>query len=261
MASPSPGQLPPEVAEGDPPTVAPWVTGCHTGEADRHRPGGVGLGTDRILPGGTTGGDSPPEDEADTWLDRPVFEGTPEMGSPFRDRLFVEQPVLWTGSEIIVWSDDGHGLAFDPVAGSWRVLPPLVPPRGTLTGSEVTVAGSGLVALVRFEHNGNSGHEVASWDGETWTWLDTDIETTDFETVAIAGAQDWIMVFRPDQPPYTVHVPTGDSIRHDDSPITGLREPNVVWTGNELVVWGGAPTPDDDNPNPHRAAAWIPPGA
>lgn len=199
--------------------------------------------------------------EADAWVPGPVFGGTPEMGSLFQDLLFVEQPVLWTGSEIIVWSHDGHGLSFDAKAGLWRVLPPLVAPQGTLSDSEVAVAGSRLVALVEVEGNGTAGYGLASWDGVTWAWHDTDIEVTNFETVTIAGARDWIVVFSPDQPPYTVHVPTGDSMRHDDAPIAGVQAPNVVWTGNELVIWGGVPTRNDDNPNPPGGAAWVPPGA
>ncbi len=199
------------------------------------------------------------EREADAWIPGPVFDGTPEMGSLFRDLLFVEQPVLWTGSEIIVWSHDGHGLSFDPMTESWRVLPPLIVPEGTLVNSEVAVAGARLVALVEFEGYGTTGYGVGSWDGETWTWRDTDIAVTDFETVTIAGVRDWIVVFSPDQPPYTVHVPTGDSMRHDDAPIAGVQAPNVVWTGDELVIWGGAPTRTDDNPNPPGGAVWIPP--
>ncbi len=199
------------------------------------------------------------EPEEGAWIPGPVFEGTPEMDSLFQDRLFVEQPVLWTGSEIIVWSQDGQGLSFDPKAESWRVLPPLVAPQGTLTDSAVAVAGARLVALVEFEDNGTAGYGVASWDGETWTWRDTDIAVTDFETVTIAGVRDWIMVFSPDQPPYTVHVPTGDSMRHDNAPIAGVQVPNVVWTGDELVIWGGAPTRTDDSPSPPGGAVWIPP--
>ena len=117
------------------------------------------------------------------------------------------------------------GLAFDAAAGSWRVLPPLVPPLGTLSDSEVAIAGSRLVVLVEVEGDGTAGYGLASWDGVTWVWRDTDIEVTDFETVTIARARDWIAVFSPDRPPYTVHVPTGHAMRHDHAPLAGVQAP------------------------------------
>jgi hypothetical protein len=196
---------------------------------------------------------------ADTWIHGPVFDGAPGVGARFKDQLFVEQPVLWTGSEIVIWTHDGHGLSFDPSAKSWQTLPPLVAPEGTLIDSEITVAESGLVAFVAVEHNGDTGYSVANWDGETGTWHDTDVDPADFHTVTIAGAGAWIVVFSQTQPPATVHVSTGRSMLHDAAPIGGVQAPNAVWTGDELVVWGGAPTRREDHPEPPAGAAWAPP--
>lgn len=215
-------------------------------------PLGFGEGADRV-------GIARYEPAADAWIPGPIFDGTPELGRLFQDRLFVEQPVLWTGSDIVVWTHDGHGIAFDPTTESWRTLPALVAPEGTLADSEVAVAESGLVAFVEVERSGDIGYAVASWDGETWTWHDTDIELADFHTITIAAAGDWIVVFSPDQPPAAVHVATGRSLRNDATLLAGVQAPNVVWTGDELVVWGGAPTRTEDNPNPPAGAAWAPP--
>ncbi len=193
------------------------------------------------------------------WEPGPAFDGVPELGPLFQDLLFVEQPVLWTGSEVVVWSAAGRGVAFDPEAGSWRLLPRLEPPEGTLTATQVTVAGSHLVALAEVDRVGTPGYGVASWDGSAWEWRDTGVEVADIATVTIAGARDWIVVFGPEGPPQTVHVPTGDAMRHADAPIGGVQAPNAVWTGSELVVWGGAPTRSEGSSIPPVAAAWSPP--
>lgn len=52
--------------------------------------------------------------------------------------------------------------------------------------------------------------------------------TGNFETVSIAGAGAWIMVFNPDLPPRTVKVMTGDTVRHDSAPIGRIQAPNTV---------------------------------
>jgi hypothetical protein len=196
---------------------------------------------------------------ADAWIPGPVFEGSTDMGPLFQDLLFLDQPIEWTGSEIVVWSRDGHGLSFDPVTEQWRSLQPLDAPDGSMSDSVVTVADSHLVALVEVERNNTVAHGLATWDGASWRWRDTEIEATNLETVTIAGAEDWLMLLSPDQPPYTIHVPTGDAMRHDDAPVAEVQAPNVVWTGNELVIWGGVPPASDEDPNPPTGAAWVPP--
>ena len=198
--------------------------------------------------------------EADMWVSGPIFEGAAEMGSLFHDLLFVEQPVLWTGSEILVWSHSGHGLAYDPAEELWQLLPSLIPPRGALSDSEVAAGDSGLVALAKINDGETVSFGVAAWDGESWDWHDIGVDFTDFEAVTIAAARDWLVAFSPDQPPYTIHVTTGDSMRHDGAPISGVQAPNVVWTGNQLVIWGGVPTRSDNNPNPPGGATWFAPG-
>lgn len=224
---------------------AVWAVGPASYAAE----GNVGVGIARYAP------------EQDAWIPGPEFDGAPELGRLFQDELFVEQPVLSTGAEIVVWSANGHGLSFDPTAEAWRLLPALVPPQGALRDSAAAVAGSYLVALAAVDHAGTTGYAMASWDGAAWTWQSTDVQFTDFTTVSIAGAPDWVVAFGPDHPPTTIHVPTGDAKRHDDAPIGGVQAPNVVWTGDELVVWGGAPTRSAGNSLPPGGALWSPPGS
>jgi hypothetical protein len=177
------------------------------------------------------------------------------MGPPFQGLLFVGQPVHWTGTEIVVWNRHGHGLSFDLVTEQWRELPRLDAARSTVGDSVVTVADSRLVELQRTE---TVDYGLASWDGGAWTWHGTDIEATDLETVTVAGVDDWQVLFSPDHPPYTIHVPTGEAMRHDDAPIAQVQAPNVVWagiSGDRLAVRSEAA----HDLNPPTGAAWIPP--
>lgn len=196
---------------------------------------------------------------AGAWVAGPGFAGVAEMGPLFQDLLFVEQAVLWTGASIVVWNPEGRGLSFDPAAGEWRLLPAIPAADGTVTGTRVAVAGSRLVALAQVHRDGAPGYGVASWDGSAWTWRDTSVQVADFAAVSIAGAGDFVVVLAPDGPPQTIHVPTGDSHRHVGAPIGGLQAPATVWTGAELVVWGGVPTRSEGNSIPPVAAAWVPP--
>ncbi len=194
--------------------------------------------------------------EADAWAPGPDFEGAPELPDLLRDE-FAAQPVLASASDIFVWHPDGQGLRFDAAAGTWQLLPPLVPPQGTVRGTEVAIAGSQLVALVAT----GTSYGVAAWDGVAWTWRNLVLELADFSAVSIAGAPGWILVFGPGHPPYTVDVATGEAVRHDEAPIAGVQAPNTVWTGEELVIWGGVPDRDETTREPPGGAVWVPPEA
>lgn len=74
-------------------------------------------------------------------------------------------------------------------------------------------------------------------------------------TVVAAG--DWLTVLPNGDTPVSVHLATGDQITHSDSPLAGYANANAVWTGTELVVWGGQRKGTVDGGAP--GARWIPP--
>lgn len=195
----------------------------------------------------------------EVWVPGPAFAGGSGLGELFQDEWFTTQPVLWTGKDIVVWAHDGHGLSFDVRRGEWRVLPPLVPPDGSVRDSRVAVAGPALAVLALVGDAGTARYGLASWDGAAWEWRDVGVDLADFGTVTVAGAGDWIVVFRPEGPPYSIHVPTGEATRHDGAPVAAVQAPNAVWTGDELVVWGGAPVELVPGVEP-VGAVWTPPG-
>lgn len=195
----------------------------------------------------------------DRWIYGPVFEGVPEIGSLMEDVLFLEQPVLWNGSEIILWDPDGGGLAFAPATETWRLIPLPAPETGTVTASKATVVGSGIVVIAEVVTGGRSGLSLARYLDGTWIWQDLDLPTDDFAAMTVAPASDWVVLFMPDGAPITVHVPSGTWAQHTDGPLAGLQSPNVVWTGERLLVWGGVGVPTESNPTPAEGAIWTPP--
>ena len=197
--------------------------------------------------------------EGDRWIYGPVFDGTSEIGALFEDLLFLEQPVLWTGSEIVLWDPDGGGLAFNPTTEVWQRLAVPVPPSGVLATSRATVAGSSLVAVAEVTTDGASSISVATHRDGSWTWRDLGITFDDFAAVTVAAASDWVVLLAPNRAPIVFHAPSGAWTQAGDGPLAGLQSPNVVWTGDGLVIWGGIGSPTASNLDPAQGAVWTPP--
>ena len=90
--------------------------------------------------------------------------------------------------------------------------------------------------------------DVASPLGGIWFWLSDipgfeRIEVGDATELSHAAAGEWVVILDRDAGPVTLHLPSGDWERHEDSGIDGWSSPNTVWTGEQLVVWGGAEAP------------------
>lgn len=123
---------------------------------------------------------------------------------------------VWTGNEMIVWggSDDyesegmkgcvtsfiGNGAAYDPVADSWDLLP------------ESPLEPRGWHAAVW------TGEEMVIWGGATGLGCD-------YQYPSDGAAYD----------------PNAGSWRPmTSSPLSGRVEASAVWTGEEMIVWGGS---------------------
>lgn len=134
----------------------------------------------------------------------------------------IEQPELapdfmhhavWTGEEVLVWGHQGGGAdpvgaaAYDPAADRWRPLPTAPLPRADLTGALWT------------------GAELLVWG------TDAGLPPTDDGT---ASAGYGTLAF-------AAYDPQADAWREVPSPpLEGPRfGPATVWTGEQLVVWGG----------------------
>ncbi len=193
--------------------------------------------------------------DTDTWDYGPVFEGTDEQASIVQGLARLESSVHWDGSEIIVWGGSDGGVAFDPANETWRIIDPPEPPSGLAKNSLAAATDAGFTVLVDIDTTQGPLSSVAVLEPDGWRWLDTAIPIENFESVTIAAAPGWLIIFSADESPATVHLPSGAWSSHDDGPLGGVEAPNAVWTGGQLVIWGGVP---NDTASP-EGASWTPP--
>ena len=184
--------------------------------------------------------------KADTW--------TPMPAGPLAGR---RAPGVWTGTELIVVGGNSEestyadAAAYNPTTKRWRVLPSLPAPRTnasvTWTGTEVVVFGGmrfgdtkttvyadGLAynpATNRWRHLPSSGvprtEHMAVWTGSqllVWGGLGS-----------LQGAETTVpthgMAFDPSTNQWSA-MPV--------SPLKGRTGAVTVWTGTEMIVFGGA---------------------
>ncbi len=217
----------------------------------------VWTGTEMIVWGGTTlfgpttylatGGRYDPV--TDRWTDTSIGPGVPQ-GREYHT-------VVWTGSEMIVWGgvyydSSAHylntGGRYDPATDHWvssattdaptgRLLheavwtgeemivwggftPSTYPPGGRYspsTDSWVPISTGGDVPAARWGH-------AAVWTGsEMIVWGGSDIDSARLDTGGL---------FLPSTDSWTP-TSTGDGVPPAD------HGPAVVWTGTEMIVWGG----------------------
>jgi hypothetical protein len=189
--------------------------------------------------------------DADRWI--PDVDG--EFG-----RNGLEGAALWTGSEILWWNrPDGPVTTFDPASESWGQVPSLQPPSGRVVDSRPAVTDEGLVALVDVEDGGVTRTWMARMVEGQWDWLDLDLPVASLDRATVVAAGDWLAVFHPDAHPTVVHVPTGRSEVVVDGPLGGLDAPGAVWTGEELIVWGGVGRTLEGVEEVSSGAVWTPP--
>lgn len=135
-----------------------------------------------------------------------------------------QRPVsAWTGEELLVWGGRvalrGHwfadGAAYDPAADEWRALPP-APLRaragasGVWTGTELVVWGGSGAA---------DAPDPAAGDSDA-----PELATTTQSFADGAAYNPSTDRWRPLAP----------------APLSPRREAPAVWTGSEVVVWGGS---------------------
>lgn len=188
--------------------------------------------------------------DRDRW-EEAVFLDAPIGGDGDLYPFLIEWPVLWTGDEVVLWFPDGRGLAHDPRTGTWRELPTLALPDGSVpTVTRAAVAGGRVVVLAATADGGATG---AAWlDGDRWRWPDDRLPIGLTDATTVVGAGDWVVAFSPATPPVVLHGPSGTWEVAGSGP--RVEAPNTVWTGDRLVVWGGY------GPEGGGAAAsvWVP---
>lgn len=169
----------------------------------------------------------------------------------------------WTGAELVIWGGTGgtSGLAYDPVRDTWRRLPQppeLGSPRGDVVSGNGTVfigplyprlrpTGYGLVYEPGARDFGSISLgplPIDSFRGRSSVWVGTGLVVLPHATpegAAAAGA---------------IWDPGDDGWRRLPVLATTSRAGYAaVWTGEELLTWGGA----DLSTMHNDGASWRPP--
>ena len=183
----------------------------------------------------------------DTW------QLLPASGSPGARQSHV---AVWTGTEMVVWGGraDATGGRYNPATDSWSptALAGAPQPRANAsvvwTGSQMFVwGGEGSTGLL----NSGSRYDPAS---NTWTAMATAPLTPRAYHSAVWTGTEMIIWNG-----YNVHLGElyGDGARYNPdanswTPVASTNAPDArcyhtaVWTGSEMIVWGGANEPAYD---------------
>jgi len=173
------------------------------------------------------------------WLQGPSID---VGGSAFAGTS--DYQVVWTGNEAIVWDGARHGWAYNPSRGSWRALPELATPDGRVTVQSIPVAWQGSMLVLSQSLGGPDGVGIGL---ERWTerWDDLgglDAHAIDAHAAAVS-ASDQVLVLPVEGRPVAVHPIDGTWTPLDDAPIPDGADRANVWTGDDVVVWGGIDAP------------------
>ena len=176
----------------------------------------------------------------------------PATGSPGERQAHV---AVWTGTEMVVWGgrSDPSGARYDPLTDTWQAMSTVNAPvprwnaSVVWTGTEMLVWGGEAVTGVV---NSGARYDPAS---DTWTPMATaPLAPRAYHSAVWTGSQMIIWAG------YNVHIGQlyGDGARYSPATnswtaVTGTNAPNArtyhtaVWTGTEMIVWGGANPPYD----------------
>lgn len=158
---------------------------------------------------------------------------------------------LWTGREMLVWAEaDGAGARYDPATKRWRRLSdgPLGPREGSSalwTGTQMLVWGGQAGDTVVSDPGAAYDPATDSWRplarppirlraGHTAVWTGTEM--------LVWGGSGSL----PRQPYFAdgaAYDPAADRWRRlPQAPLIRRAGHSAVWTGKEMVIWGGGET-------------------
>ncbi len=189
-------------------------------------------------------------------------------------------PTAWTGTELLVARSGCCGgvgsvdlEAFDPASNTWHQLPPTpLTPRsgaaGAWTGTEMVVAG-GLASPDGLREDAAPATDGAAWNASTNTWhaiapMPTTLPDLGNPTAVWTGTEVLVWSSAPAFTPGTngsevvlAYNPLTNTWRKlPPSGLTSRQGAVAVWTGNQLVVWGGL---NSDNTSAYADGARLDP--
>jgi hypothetical protein len=176
---------------------------------------------------------------------------TTGTAAPAQAPLFGD--AFWTGKEMIVWGTSAgsgdsagqlEGFGYDPATGKWSTLPssPLGRPgRDSMlavwTGRLLVVGGGASTTALQ--------KDAAAYNPVTGSWLRLPDAPVGFEGNGIAPdiwtggsvitIEDGVAGGRP----LSLDLTTGRWSLGPKAPVPGRQEAHELWTGSEVLVWGG----------------------
>ncbi|HEX4824928.1 MAG TPA: MopE-related protein [Candidatus Polarisedimenticolaceae bacterium] len=185
----------------------------------------VWTGTEMILWGGTQSGSVHTVDTGarynpatDTW--RPTSTGANTPAARF------EHTAVWTGSEMIVWGGTDYTFPGPVVGGRYNPVTDTWAPTST---------GPGLPSPRVFASAVWTGSEMIVWGG-TLVGPGTATNT---------GAR------------YDPSADTWTEVPIDDGTPSPRQNSSAVWTGSEMIIWGGENSPSSTNANRYDPVANV----
>ena len=154
---------------------------------------------------------------------------------------------VWTGSEMIVWggTSDASGGRYDPRRDSWTPTATY----GAPTGSGYRAVWSGTQMIVWGGAPFTEGRAGGRYNPDSDTWMpmiNDSRQARELHDAVWTGRE--MIIYGGQQSPFDPPLSTGD--RYDPAtdtftPIATAGAPTprsnaaVVWTGREMIVWGG----------------------
>ncbi|NUP06770.1 MAG: hypothetical protein HOW73_12010 [Polyangiaceae bacterium] len=180
---------------------------------------------------------------SDTW------EATPTAGAP---TARFDDVMVWTGSEVLIWGGrdiSGGGTAsgarFNPSTKTWSPMstvnapPPTYEPEGVWTGTELVVWGDDTTAGARYDPATdtwtpmNESSAPSPRDGYVMRWTDSELVVWGGRACA-DGACPYVSSGGRYNPSTNVWTSTSSAGAPE-----GTYWASGVWTGTELIVFGG----------------------
>jgi N-acetylneuraminic acid mutarotase len=180
---------------------------------------------------------------------------SPATGEPGPRR---DATAVWTGSEMIIWGGENNGLylrsggRFNPVANFWAQLPLANAPAGRIDHTAVWAGGR---MLVWGGYNGDILGNGARYNPATDSWSAIATNNTPSprrQHTAVSTGPEMIIwggyapnLARPSLASYAAngarYNPASDtwtSLSISNAP-AGRAQHTAVWTGSEMIIWGG----------------------
>jgi N-acetylneuraminic acid mutarotase len=178
---------------------------------------------------------------------------------------------VWTGTRMIIWggvaittTDDvpyADGALYDPVADAWTSMSPAPGPKSAYSDNSAVWTGTQMLVWGGVQRTPGTFNDAApspsglAYDpsSDTWTTLPTDGQPSSRATHAavwtgtemliwggapLSGIVGSVDATHPlsDGAAYN---PATRTWRPLQAPATGLVGPAAMWTGTEMLVWGG----------------------